>query len=195
MKRLIFAALSFVCILSQCSSNNVPEAPVFEDLKTAADQYSLEDAKKAGYVIIENGNVSSGEDSWEEFVSQTGKDTPAKIRVVHYYTLHDPSHYDPQYYVSIKDDYPKMYIFDLEFDGEKYTERHYEGSKLYEHEYKYLMRYEGEAETPYATYSSYVRYVLVNDNTVTWKDITFEMFSSSSVEITPHSQIYTDLND
>lgn len=29
MKRFICAALSFVCILSQCSNNNVPEAPVY----------------------------------------------------------------------------------------------------------------------------------------------------------------------
>jgi len=36
--------------------------------------------------------------------------------------------------------------------------------ELYESEFKYLVKYEGKAETPDATYTSFVRYVLVNDD-------------------------------
>jgi hypothetical protein len=55
------------------------------------------------------------------------------------------------------------------------------------------MRYEGKAETHDATYTSYVKYVLVNDDKVTWNDITHGMLSSQFGDYIPHSQIYTDL--
>jgi len=55
------------------------------------------------------------------------------------------------------------------------------------------MRYEGEAETKDATYTSYVRYVLVNDDKVTWDDIFHGMLSSRLGDYIPHKQIYKDL--
>jgi hypothetical protein len=119
--------------------------------------------------------------------------TPCKTRIVHYYTIGDPSHYDPGYYESIKGDFPKMYIFELVYNGETFSVSHYEEEKLYQSEYKYLMRYEGNAETPDATYTSYVKYVLVNDDRVTWNDITHGILSSQLGDYIPHNQVYTDL--
>jgi hypothetical protein len=55
------------------------------------------------------------------------------------------------------------------------------------------MRYEGKAETNRAIYSSYVRYVLVNDDKVTWDDIIHGMLSSRFGDYIPHRSIYTDL--
>ena len=45
----------------------------------------------------------------------------------------------------------------------------------------------------YATFTSYVRYVLVNDDKVTWDDIIHGMLSSKFDANIPHSQIYTEL--
>ncbi|HHU90274.1 MAG TPA: hypothetical protein GXZ22_04360 [Clostridiaceae bacterium] len=55
------------------------------------------------------------------------------------------------------------------------------------------MRYEEKAEAKDAIYSSYVRYVLVNDDKVTWGDIMRGLLSSRSGDYIPHHSIYTDL--
>ena len=194
MKRIfyaLFALMLLILFLSGCGKAPTPDE--WKDLKEAAENYSLEDAKRDGYVVIEDGDVTFGEDIWQNFFNLSAKKTPCKIRVVHYYTLDDPSHYDPAYYESIKDDYPEMYILELVFNGEAFIVRHYEEEKLYESEYKYLMKYEGEAETRDAIYTSYVRYVLVNDDKVTWNDILHGMISAQAGDYIPHRTIYTDL--
>ncbi len=194
MKRILCACCGVVLIflfLSGCGKAPTPDE--WNDLKEAADNYSLEDAKRNGYVVIADGDAVFGENIWQKFFNLSAKKRPCKIRVVHYYTLDDPSHYDPAYYESIKDDYPEMYISELVFSGEAFIVRHYEGEKYYGTEYKYLMKCEGEAESREATYTSYVRYVLVNDDTVTWNDIMHGMFSSQSGDYIPHRSIYTDL--
>lgn len=173
------------------------EAPavLFEmkDLKEVADQYSLEDAKRDGYVIIEDGSVTSGEKNWQRFVDLTKEKTPCKIRVVHYYNIGDPSRYEPSYYESIKNKYPKMYILELDYDGKKFRVSHYEEDKLYEAEFKYLMKYEGKKETGIAAYGDYVKYVLVDDDTVTWNDILRGMLSSRLGDAIPHCEIYSEM--
>lgn len=194
MKQTIYACCAAVLLLiflSGCGKATTNDELI--DLKETSDIFSLEDAKAAGYVIIEDGSVTCGEDIWQDFVNQSDRKTPCKVRIVHYYTLDDPSHYDPAYYESIKDDYPKMYILELDYNGEVFSFRHFEEEKLYQSEYKYLMRYEGKAETNYSTYTSYVRYVLVNDDKVTWNDILHGMVSSRLGDYIPHYQIYTRL--
>lgn len=186
-----FAAMLLVLFLSSCGKAPTPDE--WKDLKDVADNYSLEDAKREGYVVIEDGDVSCGEDTWQNFADLSAEKTPCKIRVVHYYTIGDPSHYDSTYYESIKDDYPKMYILELVHNGETFCVSHYEEEKLYQSEYKHMMRYEGKAETREATYTSYVRYVLVDDDKVTWNDITHGMFSSQLGDFIPHNVVYTDL--
>lgn len=194
MKKILctyFMVTLLVLFLFGCGKAPTPDE--WKELKDVNDNFSLEDAKRDGYVVIEDGSVTSGEYIWENFVNLSAEKTPCKIRVVHYYTIGDPSHYDPTYYESIKDDYPKMYIFELVYKGGTFSVSHYEEEKLYQSEYKYLMRYEGEAENHNATYISYVRYVLVNDDKVTWNDITHGILSSRFGDYIPHSQIYTNL--
>lgn len=202
MKRVLsvcLVVLIIALVLSGCgrtlspikSAASTPDE--WKDLKYVAEHYSLEDARRDGYVIMEDGSVTSGEDIWEDFVRTSEKKASCKVRVVHYYTLGEPDQYDSSYYESVKDDYPAMYILELEYDGETFHERHYEEDELYQVEYKYLMRYEGEAEIPQATYTSYIRYVLTNDNTVTWDDIMHGITSSKFGDYIPHSMIYADL--
>lgn len=194
MKRIIyicFGATLLALILYGCSK--APLSDDWEDLKYVADNYTLEDAKRECYVLMENGSVTFGKEIWHDFIDLVDKGKPCKIRVSHYYTFEDPSHYDRSYYESIKDDYPMMFTFELDCKDDIFYLSHYEEERLYQSEYKYLMRYEGEAETPTATFTSYVRYVLVNDDTVTWKDICSGMLSSYSAANIEHDQIYTEL--
>lgn len=156
------------------------------------EDYTLEDALAEDLVIIADGDVMNGQEKWEAFVETTSKGEPASIKVVHYFTLGDKSLYDEAFYESIKDEYPQLFVFYLGYNGEKYTVAHYEGDQLYMKSYKYLMRYEGEP-VPSATFSRYVRYVLIDDNTVTWDDIWRGLLSSQSNAAIDHTCIYDDL--
>lgn len=86
-----------------------------------------------------------------------------------------------------------MYVQDLTFDGKEYTIKMYEDGAEILHTYQYLMHYEGDAETDTATFDSYVRYVLTNDNTVTWDAILYGAASSSLGDYIEHSTVYVDL--
>jgi len=176
MKRIryvCFTAILLVVFLFGCDKAPTPDE--WKDLKYVTDNYSLEDAKRDGYVIEEDGSVIYGKDIWQDFVDLSAKKTPCKVRIIQCYKSGG------------------MYILELAYNGETFLLSEYEKEKLYQSEYKYLMRYEGEAETKDATYTSYVRYVLVNDDKVTWKDITRGMFSSQMDDYIPHRTIYTDL--
>lgn len=194
MNRILYICFGTVLIallLYGCSKALTTDE--WENLKYVADNYTLEDAKDADYVVIENGSVTFGKDIWQDFVDLSGKKKPCKIRVSHYYTFVSPSHYDSELYESMKDDYPKIYTFELEYKDETFYLSHYEEERFYQSEYKYLMRYEGMAESYNAKYTSYVRYVLVNDDTVSWKDIMHGMLSSQSGAYIAHNQIYAEL--
>ena len=83
-------------------------------------------------------------------------------------------------------------MHDLSFDGDTYTDRYFEGDNENVREYKYLMKYEDAPESEWATYVSCTRYVLTNDNTVTWDDITRSMYSSLSISYIDHLTVYCD---
>ena len=170
----------FTLILSlygfeETSSSWVP----FEDLP---EGYTLEEAKKDNCVVKENGDVTSGKEVWESFLKKTENNEPASVRMVHYYTLGDKERYDESYYESIKNDYPKMYILDFEFDGEKYIWKDYSDEEPRISEYKYLIRYEENDPPESATFESAVYYILVNENTYTLDQIQWSMLSSQSTD-------------
>jgi len=41
----------------------------------------LEDAKREGYVVIEDGDVTFGQEAWQNFVDLSSKKIPCKIRL------------------------------------------------------------------------------------------------------------------
>ena len=51
----------------------------------------------------------------------------------------DPSRYDPDYYESIKDDYPVLYISELAFDGKHYIHTQYDNGRKIVQTYAYLV--------------------------------------------------------
>ena len=101
MKKQTLAALLCLLLLSACGEK--PEPTPLEDLP---EDYSLEQAKEDGCLVTEDGIVTSGRESWEDFLKASEAGKTASVRLCSYYTLDDPSRYDPDYYESIKDDYP-----------------------------------------------------------------------------------------
>ena len=90
----------------------------------------------------------------------------------------------------MKEDYPILYRFHLEFDGETYTLRWTEEETEYVRTYRYLMHYRGDSSDAEEREFE-ERYVLTNENTVTWEDIVNGMLSSQSGDAIDHYSIYT----
>ena len=51
-------------------------------------------------------DIASGQEAWEDFLKAASSGEAASVRLVNCYTLDDLHRYDPDYYESIKDDYP-----------------------------------------------------------------------------------------
>lgn len=189
MKKLFLTALISAILISGCNGKNDTQIIPLENLPK---DYSLTDAKNDGCVVFENGDITFGRDIWNGFVADTRSNGFCSVRYCNYYTIEDPSRYSTEYYEEVKDDYPKMYVHDLTYDGETYTARWFEDGTETVREYKYLMKYEDTPESSTATYSLCTRYVLTNDNSVTWKEIFYGMLSSNHGAYIDHLTVYSD---
>lgn len=190
MKKYIALILSVLSIFAVTGCKQSDSLIPLEELP---DNYSLEQAKEDGCVTHENGDITQGKEIFEAFFDTTASGKTDKVRLAFYYTLDDPSRYAPEYYESIKDDYPCLYVQDLSFDGEQYTIRWYEDGEEIIRNYSCLMKYEGQAESPNASYNSYIRYVLTNDDKVTWQELMYGMVSSQLGDYIDHQSVCTDL--
>ena len=188
-RRYAPAALACVLLLAGCGRQQAAPLPPLEELPA---DYSLEQAREDGCVVHEDGDIASGQEAWEDFLKASSAGKAAAVRLANYYTLDDPSRYDPEYYESIKDDYPLLYISDLSFDGKTYTVSSLESGERWERSFSYLKKYEDKAESPGALYDSYIRYVLVNDDSVTWEQLMHGALSSQFGAGIPFHSVYTD---
>ena len=152
--------------------------------------YSLDDAKNDGLIVYENGNITSGQVVWDEFLEKIEQGNSAEVRLAFYYTL-DGQNISPEHYEEIKNDYPLLFIQDLFFNGEIYTLHYIEDGNEFKFNYKYLKRFNETSPRETATYIESVRYVLVNDNNVTWEQIFFGMISSRIGDGIDHKTVYS----
>lgn len=188
MKRIKYIIMILLAVIFTACGKNIPLETPLEDLPT---DFSLNDAKKSGCVVHEDGDISAGEDIWEEFLDKVENKEPAKVRLADYYTL-DEEKCDPEYYESVKDDYPVLYLKDLTYDGESFCIRSIEDGEEYVENYKYLKKMIDEPESDTAEFILSVRYVLVDDETVTWDDIFQGLISSQLGAYVKNCCVYTD---
>ncbi len=153
------------------------------DISALPPNFSLCDAKDSGLAVHENGHVTSGKDTFSYFLSQTEKGEPCTIYIGNYYTLLDPSHYDPDYYESIKDDYPVLYISELTFDGKHYIHTQYDNGKKIVQTYAYLVPSYKPANPsrPNDTEGSTLVYMLSDDPNGSFNDWMRAIASSSVI--------------
>jgi len=189
MKKFLII-ISCLFLLASCSKNastTIDYTPYAEIPK----DYSLEKAKADGLVVFENSDITSGQTVWDEFWKNTQDGTPCMVRLAYYYTLGDPSQYAPEYYEEEKDKYPMLFVHDLYFNGNTYTLFYIEEKQEYSFEYKYLKKFEETPESDTAIYSESIRYILVNDNDVTWEQIFRGIISSQYGAGIDHQTVYT----
>ena len=168
---------------------NIDETPEYTTSEESTDD-SLNELINDGFVVMKNGSVISGEEKWLEFVEKTKAKEPAEISVAYYFTL--TGKVSKKLYEQIKDDYPMAYLHLLKYDGENFiytplqksdsSEEKYvitQNDEIgYEETYKYLKHYTEKAPSDTALYYTFDKYVLVNDDTVTWDDIWNGMISN-----------------
>lgn len=179
MKKVkILICLMIICTfaLVACSNNNL------SDLKTLTNNYSLEQAKVDGCLVMEDGDVTSGKRVFDDFLEKTSQDKDAKIRVVEYYTL-DKSSISEEIYEKEKDNYPVMFITDVVYENGEFKTYSYANNdeELFEKTYKYMIKDEFSAN-PEAIFTTSTYYLLVNDKSITYDEIMKSLLSSSFQE-------------
>ncbi len=151
---------------------------------------ALADAVRAGYVVMENGIATHGQDTWNAFYELTRQGKAASVTVARYQEWENMSS-DHAYYEAAIQDYPNLNIYQLSFDGEEYTLTFADGNTR---TYEYLMKY--ETVSPYVI--SYTkaplmnRYVLTHDEHATWDELWKSLASSAEGILIDHYAIYTE---
>ncbi len=164
----------------------------------------MTDAWENGFVIMKDGSVIHGKEMWSDFCEKAQAGEPCSIRLGYYYT-NEKVNMTEELREATKEDYPALYLEELCFDGTQYrinpvnkVEDEYvvyeraDEDPSYNDTFQYLMHYTGEAPTADALFTSYDKYVLTNDNTVTWQDLISSMASSQFGAYIPHHEVFSE---
>lgn len=120
-------------------------------LEDLPELYSGEQAMIDGCVVLVDGVARENLALFQEFAEKTWNGEPSFLRIVN-------CHYGDEYQWSASD---------LTFDGNQYLV----STEKYSCRYRYLKRFIGEKAWENADHDAYEIFVLVNDDTVTWQDI------------------------
>lgn len=154
----------------------------------------LQKAKEEGFVVTEGSKLTSGSEALQEFMDTTKAGNPAVLYLAHYYTLNKEG-VSEEYYEANKEEYPKIFLMSLYFDGEQYivTDRPgYEAEPEMTRAYPYLVKFEGKPSSASAIFDRYEYYVLVHDKTLTWKEIEWGMLSSQIGDYIDHCTVVSN---
>ena len=167
--------------LAGCAGNKKADPTQFNDLfaSVISAEEALRRSKETGAVVIEGLECTAGENVWSDFYKTVSKGEPASILVARYYTL-DPTRVSAELYEQEKNEYPKLFFYNLTYDGETYTVTVRESTEKTSEQcesYQYLLHLTGNYP-PQAVYASYDYYVLADDPDATWEEIEAGMVSS-----------------
>lgn len=157
-------------------ASEFPENEEEADETLAAE---VEQAIADGCVVHVDGDIFAGQKIWDAFVETISEGKPVSVQLA-------------SYYGEGVDGGPVLFRNELTYTGNSYILSFVEDGERIVRHYSYLMRYEGNAETPHAIYDSYVRYILTHDNTVTWEELMNSTFSSQMGVAMDFSTVYTD---
>lgn len=154
--------------------------------------YSYEDALEDSLFIISDMKVVSGKEKWDDFILAVSEGKNASILIGEYYELGDESHYEKEYYESIKSEYPQFYMKELSYDGTSYRYVTYEDGKKYEWEYPYLIERCGMLSNAAVAMNGFF---LVKEPDVTFDDLMWAVFSSNSADWIDYKTVFMEEMD
>jgi len=147
----------------------------------------------AEFVVMEDSDITHGEEAWNAFFEMTREGKDAQVQLAHYYTL-DKEGVSEEYYEQNKDKYPVIYLSSLlYYDGNfYYLVRGNNTTEIENGDYveaPYLLKLYDEPSSATARFTSCEHYVLVNEDTVTWDELEWGMFSSQMGDYIPHRTV------
>lgn len=134
--------------------------------------YSGEQAMIDGCLVNRDGISMDNKKLFRTFAENSWNGVPGVIRIFN-------SHYDESYHWSVSD---------LYYDGNGYTLVCEDNT----YTFRYLKRFTGEKAWEGADHDAYEYYILVNDDSVTWEDITTGKLDMSDWRNPAHWTVYTD---
>ena len=194
MKRiiaLIIIALAVMMLASCIKKEKGGSGDLFNKVLSADE--ALAEAKKTDTVVFEDSGVTSGKDVWESFCKKASKGETASVLCAHYYTL-DEQNISEELYEQEKDEYPVLYFYLIEFDGQQYSirTRDSKSSEIETDEtFKCLLHFTGKCPST-AIYEDYEYYILADDADLSFEQLEKSMYSSQSTDHIRHYFVYSD---
>ncbi len=161
----------------------------------------IEDAKAHGFVVMRGMESPYNSELMDEFLKKVEAHRSADVRIA---KVHDASvNMAPDLELATKQDYPSLFLSEISFDGirfkvypinkidGKYVLAERERIDSSRRTLKYLKRMTDIPRSENALYNSAERYVLVDDDTLTWDDLMSGVFSSRLGDYKPFEEIYT----
>lgn len=161
----------------------------------------IEDVKKNGFVVTRGMEPPYARELMDEFLKKSEAGEPASVRIAKVYDL--SGNISSELEKATRQDYPSLFLTELSFDGSTYTtcplnridddyilaER--KGIDSSKKTWKYLKRLTDVPRVKSALYKSAERYVLVNDDNITWDDLINGMISSQMGDYIPFEEVIT----
>ena len=145
---VLCAGIAIMIIILAVSSGRTKINPPITKLP---DDYSLSDAKKDGYMILENSDITQGQEKWDKFLKTSESGRACAIRIV------------------FSDANEKLEIYDLSYNGKEYTLKFAKKGELVSETYSYLLK--SEVKPPIESISTIekrVIYFLADKPDLTW---------------------------
>ena len=191
------------CKCENMKTGDVNESVIRLRPPAKTSEKELNKAIEAGFVIMENGNVTKGKEAWEDFYANVLKGNEASVTVGYYYTSIGEN-VDADLLAATNEDYPVLYLRKIEFDGEKFktSPLHRIGNEYVVYEktgidspertWNYLLDLSDEGEIGETEEKKDKRYVLCNNKDVTWGDLWKGMVSSRLGDYIAFEMVYSE---
>ena len=138
--------------------------------------YNSEQAEIDGCVVFRNSDIRANSDKFTTFTESVTAGTPASVRLAWFSD-------EERFAIGVSD---------IVFDGESFTWQSFEDGQLYERKYQYLRHFQGEPETPNATYDAYDAYILTNEPRAGWEELWNSLYSSQAGVAIDFTIVYMD---
>ena len=161
----------------------------------------IEDAKAHGFVVMRGMESPYNSELMDDFLEKVEAHRSADVRIA---KVHDASvNMAPDLELATKQDYPSLFLSEISFDGirfkvypinkidGKYVLAERERIDSSRRTLKYLKRMTDIPRSENALFNSAERYVLVDDDTLTWDDLMSGVFSNRLGDYKPFEEIYT----
>jgi hypothetical protein len=149
-------------------------------LEDIPEDYSIRDAKNANNVVFEDNKVISGQEIWEAFITQSSRRKPVFVRMARSET-------------QVRGREPVFIIYDIEFDGRRYTLSFMDEGEVRTASYRYLREFSGRLTNSASGATEYTYYVMLNDRNIrSWAQIERSMQSYNFNDHVDYKRVYVD---